>query len=172
MSNAVPNPYLVQTGDPIRPLQYPYYDKHSDGMIKEQLDQFNPKWNDSFDEFFLMAMFINPDDSKRNSEGDFVTKQRTYSFFQECQNLQQKAKNNALTAEEVNHFKQSLDDFFTRTDDGSDRTYISEHKISMKHHPGDYEENLWKFAKAAVALYEHCQEIISQQKTAKSCWTW
>ena len=169
MSNAVPNPYLVQTGEP---LQYPYYDKHSDEMIKEELDQFNPKWNDSFDEFFLMAMFINPDDSKRNSKGVFVTKQRTYSFFQECQNLQQKAKNNALTAEEVNHFKQSLDDFFTHTDDGSARTYIHGYTISMKHQAGDYEGKLWKFAKAAVALYEHCQEIISQQKRAKSCWSW
>jgi hypothetical protein len=144
MSNAVPNPYLVQTGTL---LQYPYYDKHSDEIIKEQLDQFKPKWNDSFDEFFTMAMNIN--------------QQRTYSFLQECQNLQQKAKDNALTTEEVNHFKHSLDNFFTRTDDGSARTYISGHKISMQHHPGDYEKNLWKFAKAAVALYEHCQEIIS-----------
>ena len=156
MSNAVPNPYLVQTGTP---LQYPYYDKHSDEIIKEQLDQFNPKWNDSFDEFFMMPMsMVNPE--------------RTYSFFQECQNLQQKAKDNALTTEEVNHFKHSLDNFFTRTDDGSARTYIHGYTISMKHQPGDYEGKLWKFAKAAVALYEHCQEIIAQQKRAKSCWSW
>ena len=148
------NPYLLQTGTP---LQYPYYDKHSEIIF----DYFNPKWDDSFDMFFMMAMMINPDDAKKNSDGGVVTKHRTYSFLLECQNLQQKAKKNALTEEEVNHFKDSLDHFFTYTDEGPPRKYLQPSKISDNN---GYETKLWEFAKAAVALYKHCQEIIAKGK--------
>ncbi len=122
-------------------LQYPYYDKHSVIIF----EYFNPKWDDSFDMFFMMA----------------IAKHRTYSFLLKCQNLQQKAKKHTLTEEEVNHFKDSLDNFFTYTDEGPPRKYLHQSMDNA------YETRLWEFAKAAVALYKHCQEIIAKGKLQK-----
>ncbi len=126
-------------------LQYPYYDKHSYIVF----DYFNRNWDDSFDMFFMMAMNFSPDGG------------RTYSFLLQCQNLQQKAKEHALTEEEVNHFKDSLDNFFTYTDEGPPRKYL------QPSYKNAYETTLWQFAKAAVALYKHCQEIIAKGKLQK-----
>ena len=128
------NPYMidVQTG-----IQYPYYEDHLE--LKAELNRFNPTWRHNFNEFDYMADKLNGAD-----------KPRTKLFVDACKALQKKLVENQLTDEQVNTFREKMEDFFTKGDGGFPRFYGNPNRDL-------HDRDLWKLAKAAVTLYEHCR---------------
>ncbi len=75
---------------------------------------------------------------------------RTKRFVQDCKALQDKARKNQLDANQVNQFRNQMDEFFINNDRGTLRHYGDpDHDL--------HDRFLWRLAKAAVALYEHLQ---------------
>lgn len=129
---SIPMSNVVRTGDP---LQYPYYDKHSDVWFRQELEKFTPSWNYDFANFDHMA----------NSEFE------TRIFVDRCKALQQRNNDDTLTVNNVNEFKTQLDFFFSFNKRGTRRQYGNPDRDL-------HEKDLWKLAKAAVALYEHFRD--------------
>jgi hypothetical protein len=127
----------VQTGVP---MEYPYYDKHP--LFRGELEIFKPMWNYNFAEFDDMALRL-------NNEGQ----PRTSNFVLECKALQNKVREKQLEANQVSKFKELMEEFFNKNDRGYQRFYGNPDRDL-------HDKPLWKLAKAAVALYEHCQLIL------------
>ena len=129
------NPYFVQTG-----IEYPYYHEHWLQWFREELIRFKPTWEHDFSEFDYMA-----DNLSNNGHN------RTKRFVQECKALQDKARKNQLDANQVNQFRNQMDEFFINNDRGTLRHYgHPDHDL--------HDRSLWRLAKAAVALYEHLKD--------------
>ena len=132
------NPYMIDVQTSMAPgIQYPYYQDHPG--LQAELNRFNPTWDHNFNEFDYMA-------DKLNREGQ----PRTKLFVDACKALQKKMEENQLTVEQVNTFGEKMEDFFTKSDRGFSRFYGNPDRDL-------HDRDLWKLAKAAVTLYEHCR---------------
>jgi hypothetical protein len=131
------NAYFVQTGVP---MKYPYYDEHH--ALRAELEKFKPTWDYNFEEFDHMALKLKNEDQPRMN-----------IFVQECKALQKKVREKQLEANQVSKFKELMEDFFTKNDTGFQRFYGNPDRDL-------HDKSLWALAKAAVALYEHCQLIL------------
>ena len=132
------NPYMIDVQTSMAPgIQYPYYQDHPG--LQAELNRFHPMWDHNFNEFDYMA-------EKLNREGQ----PRTKLFVDACKALQKKMEENQLTVEQVNTFGEKMKDFFTKSDRGFPRFYGNPDRDL-------HDRDLWKLAKAAVTLYEHCR---------------
>ena len=134
---SIPMSNVVRTGDA---LIYPYFDKHPDYWFKRELENFQPQWNSDFGMFSYMA-------DKLKNDGQ----PRTKFFLHQCEALQKRDNDATLTVNNVNEFKRQMDNFFMSDDSGTTRHYGTPDRDL-------HEKDLWRLAKAAVALYEHFRD--------------